>query len=309
VKYLRPGSVDQDAIRVYLRAIKGETLLTAAEECSLAEAIARGDRDARTRMIQANLRLVVKIAREFMGRGLGLEDLIGEGNIGLIRAAEQFEPRFGTRFSTYASFWIKQSIRQALSNSMAMIRLPAHVLGLLGRWRKAERALGRELDRTPSFSEVALSLGLNETQKLLLSRAQHARQLKLQSSVAAEEGRWSPVESCDPYGPPDLAVESLDDQHLLRSRMEGLDGRERIILTLRYGLENEMPMTLKEIGCRLGVTREWVRVIELKAVRKLRGEVSEEPGKATRRSISIRSKARAPKGASHSAKSSIVWAR
>ena len=309
MKYLRPGSVDQDAIRVYLRAIKGETLLAAAEECSLAEAIARGDRDARTRMIQANLRLVVKIAQEYMGRGMVVEDLIGEGNIGLIHAAEQFEPRFGTRFSTYASYWIKQSIRQALSHSMAMIRLPAHMLGLLGKWRKAERALGRELGRTPSFNEVALSLGLSEIQKMLLSKAQHARQLKLESTVAREEGRWSPVESCDPYGPPDLAVESLEDQYLLRSRMECLDGRERIILNLRYGLENETPMTLKEIGSRLGVTREWVRTIELKAVSKLRGDVSVEPGNATRRSISVPSKRRARKAASHGAKSSNGRAR
>ena len=216
MKHVRPGSVDQNAVQDYLRAIKGEALLTSAEECSLAEAIARGDRDARTRMIRANLRLVVKIAQEYLGRGLVLEDLIGEGNIGLIHAAELFEPRFGTRFCTYASFWIKQSIVQGLSNSIAMIRLPLHMVGLLNKWRKAERVLGLELDRTPSFNEVASSLGLSETQKMLLSRAQHARQLKLESSTAREEGRWSPVQTCDPYGPPDLAVESLEDQHLLR---------------------------------------------------------------------------------------------
>ncbi len=119
-------------------------MLTAAEECPLAEAIARGDKDARSRMIQANLRLVVKIARDYVGRGMILEDLIGEGNLGLIRAAEEFQPRFGTRFSTYAAYWIKQSIRHALINTTSTIRLPAHMVGLLTKWRRSERvALSR----------------------------------------------------------------------------------------------------------------------------------------------------------------------
>ncbi len=131
-------------LQVYLKEIKDESLLTAAEECSLAEAIARGDKNARTRMIQSNLRLVVKIAREYLGRGMVLEDLIGEGNLGLIRATEEFQPCFGTRFSTYAGYWIKQSIRHALINTTSTIRLPAHMVGLLTKWRRAERSLCRE---------------------------------------------------------------------------------------------------------------------------------------------------------------------
>ena len=146
-------------------------MLTAAEECELAEAIARGDRDARTRMIEANLRLVVKIARDYVGRGIALDDLIGEGNLGLIRAAEEFDPRFGTRFSTYASYWIKQAIRHALINTTSTIRLPAHMVGLLTKWRRAERSLCRELRRTPTFEEIAASLGLSETQKTLVAQA------------------------------------------------------------------------------------------------------------------------------------------
>ena len=145
---------------MYLKEIRDESLLTAAEECTLAEAIARGDKDARSRMIQANLRLVVKIARDYMGRGMILEDLIGEGNLGLIRATEEFQPRFGTRFSTYAAYWIKQSIRHALINTTSTIRLPAHMVGLLTKWRRSERALCRELGRTPSFNEVASHLKL-----------------------------------------------------------------------------------------------------------------------------------------------------
>jgi RNA polymerase primary sigma factor len=258
-----------DSLHVYLREIKDESLLSAEEECTLAEAIALGDDHARTRMIRANLRLVVKIARDYVGRGLVLEDLIGEGNLGLIRATEEFEPRYGTRFSTYASYWIKQAIRHALINTTSTIRLPAHMVGLLTKWRRAERAIYREHGRAPTFGEVAAVLGLSETQKSLVAKACQARQLKLQSSMTAGNSRWSPEESKDHYQPPETVLEGDEERHALLRRMERLDARERTILALRYGLEGELPLTLKEIGRRLGVTREWVRKIELRAVRKL----------------------------------------
>ncbi len=224
-------------LQMYLHDLKDDVLLTAAEERVLADAIARGDEDARQRMIQANLRLVVKIARDYVGRGIAIDDLIGEGNLGLIRAAEEFDPRFGTRFSTYASYWIKQAIRHALINTTATIRLPAHMVGLLTKWRRAERSLCRELRRSPTFEEVASLLELTETQKTLVSRAQQARQLKLESSMAGDENRWSPEESVDGCEPPDSAVEAEDDRALLQRRLDRLDDRERIILSLRYGLE------------------------------------------------------------------------
>jgi RNA polymerase primary sigma factor len=258
-----------NSLRTYFHEIRDESLLTAAEECALADAIARGDADARTRMIQANLRLVVKIANEYSGRGVILEDLIGEGNIGLIRAVEQFEPRFGTRFSTYASYWIKQSIRKALLNTTSMIRLPAHIVGLMNKWRRAERALARERGFTPSFNDVASFLGLSKTQSTLVFKAHRARGVKLESCVAADAGRWSPVEAMDPCPPPDTVMENNDERHRLLQRLATLDGRERTILMLRYGLDEDEPMTLKQIGQRLGVTREWVRKIEVGAVRKL----------------------------------------
>jgi RNA polymerase primary sigma factor len=256
-------------LQIYFREIKEESLLTAAEECALAEAIARGDCDARTRMIQANLRLVVRIARDYIGRGMVFEDLIGEGNLGLIRAAEEFEPRFGTRFSTYASYWIKQAIRHALINTTATIRLPAHMVGLLTKWRRAERALSREHGSRPSSGEVSSFLGLSETQKSLVAKAHQARHIKLEGSLDAEAGRPSPEEPKDRYEAPDAVMEADDEWQTIVRRMERLDERERTILALRYGLEGELPLTLKEIGRRLGVTREWVRKIELRAVRKL----------------------------------------
>src|SRR3954468_18526242 len=177
-------------LQTYFRDINHDGLLSAAEERVLADAIARGDRDARSRLIQANLRLVVKIARDYTGRGMGLEDLIGEGNLGLIRAAEEYDPRFGTRFSTYASYWIKQSIRHALINTTTTIRLPAHMYGLLTRWRKAERSLCRERGSAPSFEEVGSFLGLSEAQMFMVSRARSASQLKLENCLSERDGSW-----------------------------------------------------------------------------------------------------------------------
>jgi RNA polymerase primary sigma factor len=257
------------SLQVYLKEIKEESLLTAAEECTLAAAIALGDKDARTRMIRANLRLVVKIARDYVGRGMILEDLIGEGNLGLIRATEEFESRFGTRFSTYAGYWIKQSIRHALINTTSTIRLPAHMVGLLTKWRRTERTLCRELSRPPSFQDVAAVLGLSEVQKSLVVKALQARQLKLESTIAAGVGWRSAVGSNGTYESAETMLEAGDEWDILWNRMERLDARERTILVLRYGLEGEEPLTLKEIGRRLGVTREWVRKIEIRAVRKL----------------------------------------
>ena len=259
-----------DSLQLYLREIKEETLLSATEECTLSVAIAAGDKDARSRMIRANLRLVVRIARDYVGRGMILEDLIGEGNIGLIRAIEEFEPRFGTRFSTYAGYWIKQSIRHALINTTSTIRLPAHMVGLLTKWRRSERLLCRELGRAPTFNELAAHLHLSETQKSLVAKALQARQLKLESSIAVGTGDWRSVSgSEDRFASPHAVLEAGDEWDILLRRMERLDTRERTVLVLRYGLEGESPLTLKEIGRRLGVTREWVRKIEIRAVRKL----------------------------------------
>jgi RNA polymerase primary sigma factor len=270
-------------LQIYLKDIKDETLLTAAEERELAEAIALGDEAARKRMIEANLRLVVRIARDYVGRGIALDDLVGEGNLGLIRATKEYDPRFGTRFSTYASYWIKQAIRHAMINTTTTIRLPAHMVGLLTKWRRAERSLCRELRRKPTFEEVATLLGLSEAQKTLVSRAQQARQLKLESGLSSEANRWSPEEAIDRRQAPESAIEAEDDRAVLQRRLDRLDERERTILSLRYGLGGAVPLTLKEIGRRLGVTREWVRKIELRAVSKLDDRETTVPRRSSRR--------------------------
>jgi len=277
------------SLNTYLREIRDDALLSAAEEQALAEAIASGDGEARTRMIQANLRLVVKIAREYIGRGLVLDDLIGEGNVGLIRATEEFDPRFGTRFSTYASYWIKQSIRHALINTTATIRLPAHMVGLLTKWRRAERTLTREFGFPPTTDQVAVSLGLTDAQRGLVEKARHARQLRLESGGGEECGTWALDDSMAESEAPDATLEADDERQHLMKRLDRLDARERTILALRFGLEGEMPLTLKEVGKRLGVTREWVRKIELRAVRKLDDSGRVESPAPPRRKGDVRS--------------------
>jgi RNA polymerase primary sigma factor len=256
-------------LQAYLSELKDDTLLSAEEERSLAEAIARGDRDARARMIRANLRLVVRIARDYTGRGLPLDDLVGEGNLGLIRAAEQFDPRFGTRFSTYASYWIKQAIRHALTNTTAMIRLPAHIVNILSKWRRAERVLQRRLGFPPTPERIADELGLTESQRQLVERAMQAGRLGPEGQGGEDHESWSTEAAADPHQAPDEELAALERRGDLWRRLEQLDDRERTILMLRYGLGGQEPLTLKQIGQRLGVTREWVRKIEFRAVQKL----------------------------------------
>ncbi len=276
-------SREMGTMDLYLNQIRDDDLLSPAEECALAQAIARGDRDAWSRMIRANLRLVVRIARDYVGRGLSIEDLIGEGNLGLIRATEEFDPNFGTRFSTYASYWIKQAIRHALTNTTSTIRLPAHMVTLLSKWRKAERALSRELGQPPTFDQVASFLNLTDTQRVLVDRARRASSLRPEGGD--DEHDWSADSTGDTRNAPDSAMEADDENRQLRNRLDRLDARERAIVSLRFGLDGNEPMTLKEVGRRLGVTREWVRKIEVRAVRKLddNGEANTAIGSTKKR--------------------------
>ncbi len=272
-------------LAAYLGQLPDEALLSADEERQLAEAIARGDRDARTRMIQANLRLVVRIARDYQGRGLCLDDLVGEGNLGLIRAVEDFDPSFGTRFSTYAAYWIKQSIRHALMNTAATIRLPAHMVNLLGRWQQTERALRRELGRDPSFDEIADTMDLTDSHRDLVARALRSRRVVHEGGADEGENPWTSDEATDPHAAPGAELEATEEQLDVLRRLDCLDDRERTIVALRFGLGGAAPLTLKEVGQRLGITREWVRKIEMRAVQKLENPVPAAPARSSRRSV------------------------
>jgi len=259
----------QSPLETYLREINETALLTAADEKELAVAIGNGDVRARDRMVRANLRLVVNIARGYTGKGLGLQDLIEEGNLGLLRAVEGFDPGMGTRFSTYASYWIKQSIKRALINSAKTIRIPAYMVELLSKWRRASARLIEELGRTPTPEEVARVLGLPKKKLPIIKKA--IRIYNSAPQTDQTEAGWSLGEMVEDEGlksPEDVLLESDSLRHVM-GMLETMDQREATVLRMRFGLGGGEPRTLKEIGESLGLTRERVRQIETEALGKL----------------------------------------
>jgi len=263
------ASAVQSPLETYLREINATPLLSPTDEQDLAIAIGKGDVEARDRMVRANLRLVVNIARGYTGKGLGLQDLIEEGNLGLLRAVEGFDPSMGTRFSTYASYWIKQSIKRALINTAKTIRIPAYMVELLSKWRRASIRLAEELGRTPTHEEVARVLGLPRKKLPIIKKAIRIYNLTPQTDQA--EAGWSLGEMVmdeRARSPEDEMVESDNLTHVLR-QLETMDQREATVLRMRFGLNDQEPRTLKEIGETLGLTRERVRQIETEALAKL----------------------------------------
>jgi RNA polymerase primary sigma factor len=255
---------------LYLRDIKETPLLSAAEERELAYRVGAGDGAARDHLARANLRLVVKIARYYTGKGLGLEDLIEEGNLGLLRAVERFDPSIRTRFSTYASYWIKESIKRALVNTAKAIRIPAYVVDLLAKWRRATARLQGELGRTPAQEEVAKRLELPRKKLSIIKKAIRMYNAAPQTDQA--ETGWSLDEMlADGHSKtPDTEVVEADDLRHLLDLLDKMDKRQAAVLRMRFGLDGEEPKTLKEVGERLGLTRERVRQIESDALGKLR---------------------------------------
>ncbi len=272
----QPASV-QSPLETYLREINETSLLSAADEHELAVAIGGGDNQARDRMVRANLRLVVNIARGYTGKGLGLQDLIEEGNLGLLRAVEGFDPAVGTRFSTYASYWIKQSIKRALINTAKTIRIPAYMVELLSKWRRASSRLAEELGRTPTPEEVARVLGLPRKKLPIIKKAIRIYNLTPQTDQA--EAGWSLGEMIMDErirSPESELVENDNLSHVLQ-QLRTMDQREAVVLRMRFGLDDNEPRTLKEIGESLGLTRERVRQIETEALAKLADSLNGVP--------------------------------
>lgn len=259
----------QSPLETYLREINETPLLSAAEEQDLARRIGAGDPMARDHMVRANLRLVVNIARGYVGKGLGLQDLIEEGNLGLLRAVEGFDPDVGTRFSTYASYWIKQSIKRALINSAKTIRIPAYMVELLSKWRRASARLSEELGRSPTQEEVGRILGLPRKKLPIIKKAIQIYNSTPQSDQT--DAGWSLGEMVmdERLKAPDEELLDHDVLSTVLELLENLDTREATVLKMRFGLGDSESHTLKEIGSELGLTRERVRQIETEALAKL----------------------------------------
>ncbi|MGZ4387564.1 MAG: sigma-70 family RNA polymerase sigma factor [Gaiellaceae bacterium] len=257
-----------DALQLFLREAGRHRLLTAAQEVELAKQIERGDQGAKQHMIQSNLRLVVSIAKNYRNQGLPFLDLIQEGTLGLIRAVEKFDWRRGYKFSTYATWWIRQAVARALADKARTIRMPVHIVERLQKMNRAERMLWTQLGREPTLEEVADEAGLPLQQAHEVKAAARAS-ASLDQPVGEEDdavfGDFVPGE-----GPlPEEQVEvSLRSQALLQA-LAALGERERAVLVLRYGLEGNDPSTLEQIGRALGLTRERVRQIEVEALRQL----------------------------------------
>jgi len=268
-----PSTAVQNGLQIYLRQINESPLLTADQEKALARRIINdNDPAAREHMVRSNLRLVVNIAKHYMNRGLQLPDLIEEGNIGLLKAVEGFDPENGCRFSTYASWWIKQSIKRALINSVQPIHIPAYMVEMMSKLRQANRELEDTLGRLPTVDELALHMKITPKKLKIIRKAVKAYGAPTQSG-GGEEGSEMTIEEMVSDGNTPLPEQNvIDTEELgqLVDLLDNIDEREAKILKLRYGLDGEDPMTLKEIGARIGLTRERVRQIEHETLRKLR---------------------------------------
>jgi RNA polymerase primary sigma factor len=266
------GEGERTPIHLYLREIGQIPLLTAPEEITLAKRIKRGDKKAREDMIKANLRLVVKIARDYEGYGVPLLDLISEGNIGLMKAVERFDPTKGAKFSTYGAWWIKQAIRRALSNQSKTIRIPVHIIEKISELRRITQKLAEELGRDPSEEELADELNVDASRiRQYLRASQSATSLDAPVNSDEEGGnRVADFVADERVQTPAQELETQAQLNALRDLIEGLEEREAAILRRRFGLDGVEEQTLEEIGLDYGVTRERIRQIECVALRKLR---------------------------------------
>lgn len=262
--------------QLYLREIARFPLLTIQDEIRLAALIQKGDAEARSEMVRCNLRLVVKIARDYQSFGLPLLDLISEGNIGLMKAVERFDPAKGGKLSTYAAWWIKQSIKRSLANQSKTIRLPVHLVDKISKIRRVSNQMSEELGREPTDDELAEEIGMNPAKVSQLKIAA-IRPASLDAPIGDDESTE--------YGEIVGDAEAMDPFELLRDKdlrdevgdlLDTLDDRERKIINSRFGLDGEKPSTLEEVGERFGVTRERIRQLQNIALHKMRKALSKK---------------------------------
>ncbi len=265
-----PTGDHHDATRLYLNEIGVSPLLTAEEEVYFSRRAKRGDEPARRRMIESNLRLVVKIARRYLNRGLPLLDLVEEGNLGLIHAVEKFDPERGFRFSTYATWWIRQAIERAIMNQTRTIRLPIHVIKEMNVYLRAARRLTHERDRKPTMEEIARTLhrSIADVERVL----ELNETLSSVSLPAGRDGDRSPLDSIpdDDSADPARQVQFSDVQDVIEKWLTRLNEKQRAVVERRFGLHGYKRETLEQVGTEIGVTRERVRQIQMDALSRLR---------------------------------------
>lgn len=244
-------------------------MLTREEEVDLGRRVQAGDPEAREQMIRSNLRLVVALSKRYRNRGLSLMDLIEEGNIGLVKAVERFDPEAGVKFSTYGAWWIKQAVRRALVNTSRTVRLPSYMVELISKFKARAQEMQEDLGHAPSTREIASDMGLAAESLVLLRRA-----LRAANSPGGAYSLDAMLEDRDTFAdsrqePPDQAILDAHELEKLQELLDAIDEREAEILRLRYGLDEDGPLTLREIGERFRVSRERVRQIERRALKKL----------------------------------------
>lgn len=266
-----------ESLKLYLKEIRTIPLLTAEQEISLSKRIRKGDEQARKAMIRANLRLVINIAKKYMYLGIPFMDLIEEGNLGLMKAVEKFDPRKGFRFSTYAAWWIKQGITRSISEQGKMIRVPVYMNELITKWRKKRERLSQKLKRVPTDQEVAKSLKLDKDKIGQINFWMTSTTSSLDAPLGDEsEGQVSDLIEDEAAVSPDASIEHILDKERVNNLLDVMSDREREILDMRFGLNNTPTQTLAEVAKKLGVSRERIRQIEESALKKLKKFVVEQ---------------------------------
>jgi RNA polymerase primary sigma factor len=266
-----------EALKTYLKEIRSIPLLKAEEEVTLGNKARKGDEHARKAMIRANLRLVINIAKRYMHLGIPLLDLIEEGNLGLMKAVDKFNPSKGFRFSTYAAWWIRQGITRSISEQGKMIRVPVYMNELIAKWKKRRERLTQKLNRTPTDEEIAKNLRLPKDKIEQINLWMSTTTSSLDAPIGEEdEGQVSDLIEDEAAQSPDETIEHMLDKERVENLLEVMSPREREVLDLRFGLADGKPQTLAEVAIKLDVSRERIRQIEETALKKLRKFVDQQ---------------------------------